>query len=126
MNLMEVTLSLHPGSNLALLPRLTVFLWCLEFSRCLAPFEIGYNVEGRSSPSLPSCESDSGHTVADLFHSECFREDQDWEKRYEEMFISFYLGYIYLFGFEIKSCIPQRLFETLFTTLGHIVCRKGI
>lgn len=27
-------------------PRLTVFLWCSEFPSCLAPFEIGYNVEG--------------------------------------------------------------------------------
>lgn len=32
-----------------LLPRLTVFVWCSEFPSCLAPFEIGYNVEGLST-----------------------------------------------------------------------------
>lgn len=37
---------------LPLLPRLTVFLWCSEFPSCLAPFEIGYNVEGLSTKIL--------------------------------------------------------------------------
>lgn len=37
---------------LDLLPRLTVFLWCSEFPSCLAPFEIGYNVEGLSTKIL--------------------------------------------------------------------------
>lgn len=37
-------------SWITLLPGLTVFLWCLEFPAFLAPFEIGYNVEGMSSP----------------------------------------------------------------------------
>lgn len=40
-------------------PRLTVFLWCSEFPSCLAPFEIGYNVEGLSTklrPQQSHCE----------------------------------------------------------------------
>lgn len=34
-------------------PRLTVFVWCSEFPSCLAPFEIGYNVEGMSTKIRP-------------------------------------------------------------------------
>lgn len=41
-----------------LLPRLTVFVWCSEFPSCLAPFEIGYNVEGLST-KLGSCMMNS-------------------------------------------------------------------
>lgn len=43
----------QPSDHLTpLSPRLTVFLWCSEFPSCLAPFEIGYNVEGLSTNIL--------------------------------------------------------------------------
>lgn len=41
--------SIFLKSLATLFPGLTVFLWCLEFAAFLAPFEIGYNVEGLSS-----------------------------------------------------------------------------
>lgn len=44
-----------PKQLIALSPRLTVFLWCSEFPSCLAPFEIGYNVEGLSTKLPPAC-----------------------------------------------------------------------
>lgn len=52
---------LCPDQLTPLSPRLTVFLWCSEFPSCLAPFEIGYNVEGLSTKLLPQQLPDEFH-----------------------------------------------------------------
>lgn len=62
-----------------LLPGLTVFLWCLESSAFLAPFEIGYNVEGMSSPQTTSrwrLEADNQTVIQALWISDLRKGQQ--------------------------------------------------